>query len=357
MPNAWRRRRLDTAHLLAVIAIVLAIVAPAGAALVNAKGLATNAVESRHIKNGQVRTADIGAKAVTEKQLAAGAVTAPSLGTGAVGTVQVADASLTGTDLVDGSVTAVDLAPGTVGASALAAGSISSSLLADGSVTASKLVASSVSSATIADATITSADIATGAITSAKIATGAIGEAEIGPGAVDSIELADGSVTTIKLADGSVSGAKLGAVVGAGLTAVDVAVAQDGLDAPPAEDNDGTVVGFDTELWDTAAMWALGSPTNIVLPSDGLYQAETWVYWQSNTSGTREAQIVHDGAIVAQDRRLAGSGVGGLMNQTIVATFDGNAGDIVRVRLSQNATATLDADTVRMTIRRVGTIA
>jgi hypothetical protein len=347
MPNAWRRRRLDTAHLLAVIAIVLAIVAPAGAALVNAKGLATNAVESRHIKNGQVRTADIGAKAVTDKQLAAGAV----------GTVQVADASLTGTDLVDGSVTAVDLAPGTVGASALAAGSISSSLLADGSVTASKLVASSVSSATIADATITSADIATGAITSAKIATGAIGEAEIGPGAVDSIELADSSVTTIKLADGSVNGAKLGAVVGAGLTAVDVAVAQDGLDAPPAEDNDGTVVGFDTELWDTAAMWALGSPTNIVLPSDGLYQAETWVYWQSNTSGTREAQIVHDGAIVAQDRRLAGSGVGGLMNQTIVATFDGNAGDVVRVRLSQNATATLDADTVRMTIRRVGTIA
>jgi hypothetical protein len=337
MPNVLRRRRPDSAHLLAVVAIVLVLVAPAGAALVNAKGLATNAVESRHIKNGQVRTADIGVKAVANKHLATGAVKATNLATGSVGTVQVADASLTGTDIVDGSVTASDLAPGTVGASALAAGSIGSSLLADGSVTAAKLGAASVSSATIAD--------------------GSIGTADVADGSIGTVDLAPGAVTSSKLATNSVEGGSLGRVVGAGVTAINVAVAQDPLDAPPAEDNDGTVVDFDTELWDTASMWGIGTATDVVLPSDGLYQAEAWVYWESNTSGTREAQIVHDGVIVAQDRRLTGSGVGGLMNQTIVATFDGSTGDVVRVRLSQNATATLDADTVRLTIRRIGTVA
>lgn len=383
------RRRLDSAHLLAFVAILLALVAPAGAALVTAKGIANNAVESRHIKNGRITAVDLAARSVTNKQLGIGAVKAPNLANGSIGTNQVADGSLTGTDLVDGSISALDLAPGTVGASALAAGSIGASLLADGgvgtadladgavtsaklasgAVTGSKLGDLSVTSGKLADGAVTSGKlasgaveagaIATGAVTAAKLATGAVDEAAIGAGAVDSIELANGAVEAQHVSAGSVTGAALGTVVGVGVEATVVSVPTDALDSfPTPEETDGVVVPFATELFDTAGIWALGTPGNLVVPTAGLYEVHAWVDWDADNDGYREVQIVANNVIIAQERRATFAGsIGNRSNMNLSALFSANAGHVVNLRISHTAGNALVASRVRLTMHRIGTTA
>lgn len=382
-----RRLPFDSANLLAVIAIVLALAAPAGAALLTAKGIANNAVESRHIKNGTLTGADLKANSVTNAQLAIGAVKAPNLANGSIGTNQVADGSLTGADLVDGSVSALDLAPGAVGASSLAAGSIGASLitdggvgspeLADGAVTSGKLATGAVTGSKLGDLSVTSgkladgavttgkfasgavdaAAIGTGAVTSSKFATGAVDETAIGAGAVDSIELANGAVEAQHMSVGSVRGAALGAVVGVGVTATNVAVAQDAFEDAVTDETDGQVVDFATELFDTATMHDnVTNPSLLVAPTTGLYQVQAWVSWTGDATGYREATILANGTIVSQSRINAGSGgMGKLPNNQVGVLVDLTAGQSVQLRLSNNAGVAIVADRVRLTMHRIGT--
>ncbi len=308
------RRRLDSAHLLAIVAIVLACAVPAGAAtaLITSNQLAKNAVLSKHIKDGQIASADLAKNAVKSKNVAAGAI----------GSAQVAD----------GAITAADLAPGTIPA---------------------------VPEFTIGDGAITSAKLATGAVTSAKLAAGSIATVHIADGAVTGAKLAANAVTGPAIADGSVTGDDLGQLVAAGVTATNVAVTQDALDLDVATDEaDGTVVAFASEQFDTDGFWAAGAPTDIVVPSDGVYAIDAWIAWQNDSSSTyREAQVVVDGSIVSQQRIPSGSGiVGGRTNQTLTALAQADAGDVVRLRLSQPNVATLNAERVRLTIRRVGSL-
>ena len=361
-----RFARIDSAHLLALVAILVALAAPAGAALVNARGIANNAVLSRHIKNGSVTSADLAARSVTNRQLGVGAVKAPNLANGSIGTNQVADGSLTGADLVDGSVSAFDLAPGTVGASALASGSITASLLADGGVSTADLADGVVTSAKLADGAVTGSKLgslsvtggklADGAVTSSKFATGAVDETAIGAGAVDSIELASGAVQTAHLADGSVTGTKLGQVVGTSLAATAVNVPADPDIAPTLDETNGLVVPFTTERFDTAAMWDPGTPGSIVLPSDGVYDIRAWVDWDADNDGWRELQIVVDAGVEAQERRSTFNGtLGNRSNMTISTIVAGVAGEVVQLRISQAAGNALLANRVRLQVVRLGT--
>lgn len=330
-----------------IIASILLITAPAGAALITAKQVSNNSILSRHIKNGQVRSVDIGTRAITNRNLAIGAVKGNNLVAGSVGSMQIAD----------GSITAADLAPDAVRPSALENNSITSNLIAGDAITSRELASASVGSSEIIDGSISTIDIADAAITSAKIATGAIGEAEIAVNAVDSMELASNAVQTRHISDGSVVGSALGKVVGVELEASSVNVPDDTLDPLPAEEIDGLAVPFSSSYWGTTGVWSVGSPTDIVVPSAGLYTVDAWVSWESDNDGYREAQIVADGAIVAQDRRPAGSGaIASRSNQVLSATFSVDAGDKVRLRISHNAGNPLNADRVRLTLRRVGTI-
>ncbi len=361
-----RLAHLDSAHLLAIVAIVVALAAPAGAALVTATGIANNAVQSRHIKNASITSADLAAKSVTNKQLAVGAIKAPNLANGSIGTNQVADGSLTGADLVDGSVTAFDLAPGTVGASALAGGSITTSLLADGGVSTADLADGAVTTGKIGDGavtgsklgnlSVTSGKLADGAVTSAKFATGAVDEAAIGAGAVDSIELASGAVQATHLEANAVTGAKLGQVVGTTVTAANVTIPADPDIAPALNETNGTNVTFAAEVFDTASMWAASLPTDVIPPTDGVYAITAWIDWAADNDGWREVQITVDGTIIAQQRIAAFNGtLGNRTNMTISGVTNLLQGEEIRLRVSHAAGSDLVASRVRLSAYRIGT--
>ena len=116
------KMRLDSAHALAIVALFVALGAGAYAA-----GLARNSVKSKHIKDGQVHTADLGDASVTTAKIAGAAIDSVRLADGAVGSAKLAD----------GSVGAAKIADGAVGSAKLADGSVDSAKIADGSVSAS----------------------------------------------------------------------------------------------------------------------------------------------------------------------------------------------------------------------------
>jgi hypothetical protein len=330
------RRHLGSAHLLSIIAIVLALAAPAGAALVTAKTLGNNAVQSRHIRNGQVRSADIGRRAVTNRHLAIGAVKGNNLAAGSIGTVQVAN----------GSITSADLAPGTIPAPTV--------------IPPLQIPAGMIGAAELADGAVTNAKLTDGVVTAQKLAADSVGATAIGAGAVGAAELASGAVQVQHIGAGAVRGEALGTIVGAGVTATNVSVPQDAFDMVLAdEEADGMLVPFTAELWDTAAMWNAGATaTDLIVPSGGLYDVQAWVSWDQFNNGNREVQILHDDTIVAQERRVAGTGsIDSRSNQMLSTTIAAAAGNVVQLRISHSApTATLVADRVRVTIRRVGSL-
>jgi hypothetical protein len=97
-----------------VVAYLSLFLVVGGGAAYAASHLKKNSVTSPTIKNGQVKTAD----------LAAGAVTNPKLANGAVSSATVLDNSLGTNDLADGSVTSAKLAPGAVSAANTKAGNV-----------------------------------------------------------------------------------------------------------------------------------------------------------------------------------------------------------------------------------------
>ena len=115
-PKLRSLRTPSPAMVVAMIALFVALSGSAWAVATIGPGqIDTNAVRSRHIKNGQVKNAD--------------------LADGAVNSAKVADGSLTAADLATGAL----LGPGSVGSSEIANGAVQSSKLAANSVGSSHL--------------------------------------------------------------------------------------------------------------------------------------------------------------------------------------------------------------------------
>ena len=145
------RRNLTFANVCSFIALVIAL-GTGGA-------YAANTVGSSDIIDGEVKTDDLGAAAVTSVKIAEGAVNSAKV--------------------VDGGIGVADIA----------AGAVDGSKVADGAVTGSKL--------------------ADGAVTSAKVLDGGIGNVDVGADAIDGSKVADGSLTVADLRGASVAGALL----------------------------------------------------------------------------------------------------------------------------------------------------
>jgi hypothetical protein len=135
-----RKPRITYANVVSTLALCLAL----GGVSYAAVKLPKNSVVSATIKNGQVKTADLGKNSVTSAKIKDGTVADADLGSG-----------LSGAKLADGSVGAGKLAGGVDGAK-----------LADGSVGAGKLAAGVT---TPADGSISSAKIADGAVAFADL--------------------------------------------------------------------------------------------------------------------------------------------------------------------------------------------
>jgi hypothetical protein len=92
------------------VALFMALSGTAWAAgQIGSADIADNAVLSRHIRDGQVRNADLGLKAVTRPKLGLAAVGASQLGTGSVTGPKLAANSVTGAKVADGSLTGADV--------------------------------------------------------------------------------------------------------------------------------------------------------------------------------------------------------------------------------------------------------
>ena len=117
------RRHLSYANVMATIAVFLALGGGAyAAATVGSSEIKSNAILSRHIKNGQVKNADLAPNSVGGGKIVDGSVGSPDLAANSVGGDKIVDGSVGSPDLaansvgtanvIDGSVQAQDLAPG-----------------------------------------------------------------------------------------------------------------------------------------------------------------------------------------------------------------------------------------------------
>ena len=106
------KRRLTYANVMSTIAVMFAV---GGSSAYAVTHLRANSVTSKTIKNGQVKSADLSRKAVTNRSIAVGAVSGDKLAAGAVGSASIAT----------GAVGAANIANGAVGAGKLAAASVS----------------------------------------------------------------------------------------------------------------------------------------------------------------------------------------------------------------------------------------
>jgi hypothetical protein len=136
------RRHLSYANVMATIAVFLALGGGAyAAATVGSSQIKSNAILSRHIKNGQVKNADLAANSVRGGKIIDGSVGSPDLAANSVGADKIIDGSVGSPDLAANSVGADKIIDGSVGSPDLAANSVGTDNVIDGSLQAQDLAA------------------------------------------------------------------------------------------------------------------------------------------------------------------------------------------------------------------------
>lgn len=83
--------------------------------------------------------------------------------------------------------------------------------------------------------------------------------------------------------------------------------------------------------YDTGAVWAIGQPTRFVADQDGYWDVDASVFWDGDTTGTRQLYVVVNGSAFFPASELAATAAG-FMNQRLhePAIFLSN-GDYVEV--------------------------
>ena len=197
------RPRLTHANVASSIALFIAL-GTGGAYAADTIGSADiidESILSQDIKNGEVKTSDLGGAAVSNGKL----------GTNAVGTGKVLDESLTALDLGPASVGTSEIADAAIANADLAAGAVDSAGVLDSSLTGTDILSSSLTGADVAASSLTGSDIATGSLTTSDIADDSITATDIDganrSGSIDVGAISNGRCTTIT---GSVSGAEPG---------------------------------------------------------------------------------------------------------------------------------------------------
>lgn len=119
------RPRLTYANVMATIAVFMGLGGGAyAAATVGSGDIENDAVLTRHLKNGEVRQADVAPAAVATGKLADGAVKTAKLGDGAVAAAKLKGGAVTGAKLAGNAVDSDKVADGTLTANDLAAGEV-----------------------------------------------------------------------------------------------------------------------------------------------------------------------------------------------------------------------------------------
>jgi hypothetical protein len=149
----------------ALIALVVALSGTTYAAVrIGTKQIKNNAVTSVKIRNGQVRSVDLGRNSVVTAKIVASAVTGLQIRDASVGNADLANDAVSGAKVRAGAVGNSDLANDAVTAAKIRAGNVGNSELATDAVTGVKIKDGSVAGADIADASITASKIKDGEV-------------------------------------------------------------------------------------------------------------------------------------------------------------------------------------------------
>ncbi len=132
-----------------IIGYVALFVALSGVAY--AAGLEPDSVKSRHIKDGQVKAADVAEEALGSTHVADASLTGDDVG----------DDSLLSQDIQDDSLLSGDIHDGTIGASDVGDGTLTGSEIADGTLGGAEIGGNALTGADIAESTLTEVPNAT----------------------------------------------------------------------------------------------------------------------------------------------------------------------------------------------------
>ena len=131
------RPNLTYANVMATIAVFLALGGGAyAAATVGSSQIKKNAILSRHIKNGQVKTSDLAPNSVGGGKIIDGSLGSPDLAANSVDSGKISDGSVGPGDLAANAVGSDKIIDGAVGSTDLAANSVGTGNVADGSLLA-----------------------------------------------------------------------------------------------------------------------------------------------------------------------------------------------------------------------------
>jgi hypothetical protein len=149
----------------ALVALVVALSGTTYAAVrIGTKQIKNNAVTSVKIRNGQVRSVDLGRNSVVTAKIVASAVTGLQIRDASVGNADLANDAVSGAKVRAGAVGNSDLANDAVTAAKIRAGNVGNSELATDAVTGAKISDGSVAGTDMADATITASKIKDGEV-------------------------------------------------------------------------------------------------------------------------------------------------------------------------------------------------
>jgi hypothetical protein len=105
-----------------------------------------------------------------------------------------------------------------------------------------------------------------------------------------------------------------------------------------------TAISFDTEIYDHGSMWAVGNPTRLVAPVDGIYQVTCCVQWVANGTGTRYQFFKKNGTTDIGQGHAAkpDAGADQFNRYNYSAEFELEAGDYIECIVNQGSGGNLD---------------
>jgi len=157
---------------------------------------AADTIFSTDIVDGEVKTADLHANAVTSNKIKDGTIQA----------VDVADAAITGQQLANDSVGSNAIISESVGVTDIATNAVNASEIADDSIDSGEIVNDSLGAVDLAPGSVGASEIGDGAVGSAEIVDNAIGGADVANNSLSTADIkGTDSNGTISLGAGSVA--------------------------------------------------------------------------------------------------------------------------------------------------------
>jgi hypothetical protein len=192
------RRALTFANVCSFIALTVAL-GTGGA-------YAADTVFSTDIKDGEVKTVDLGDAAVTYEKLGANSIGNAKIKPSAVTLSDVHPDAIDGSKIIDGAIAHADIANDSVNSANVVNESLTASDLATNSVAATEVADDSIDSGEISNESLLASDLAGSSVGASELQDGAVANADLAANAVTASKVTNNTLTTADIAGADVNG-------------------------------------------------------------------------------------------------------------------------------------------------------